>query len=78
MQARRQSDGQVITLSSELERGGEGRVLLADGMPGFLAKLYESPDAVPLRKLAIMLKNPPEDPRPGLGIVRSRKWGSRS
>jgi len=68
MQARRQSDGQVITLSSELERGGEGRVLLADGMPGFLAKLYESPNDVPLRKLAIMLKNPPEDPRPG-GVV---------
>ena len=68
MQARRQSDGQVITLSSELDRGGEGRVLLADGMPGFLAKLYESPNEVPLRKLAIMLKNPPEDPRPG-GVV---------
>jgi len=68
MQVRRESDGQVITLSSELDRGGEGRVLLADGLPGVLAKLYDAPDAVPLRKLAIMLKNPPEDLRPG-GVV---------
>ncbi|MBW4603516.1 MAG: tetratricopeptide repeat protein [Calothrix sp. FI2-JRJ7] len=57
----RDSKGQSILLTKKLASGGEGAVWQTN-RSGYLAKLYFSHDAERVKKLQLMLANPPEDP----------------
>ncbi|RUT07142.1 hypothetical protein DSM106972_024030 [Dulcicalothrix desertica PCC 7102] len=57
----RDSKGQSILLTKKLTSGGEGEVWQTN-RSGYLAKFYCSPDAERVKKLQLMLANPPEDP----------------
>ncbi|OKH56251.1 hypothetical protein NIES2101_00250 [Calothrix sp. HK-06] len=57
----RDSKGQPVLLTTRLASNGEGEVWQTN-RNGYLAKIYHSQDAKRLKKLQVMLANPPEDP----------------
>ncbi len=71
MQVRAQTTGRVITLQEKtlLAEGGEARIYLVPFDRGLLAKIYKNPNPQRVRKLPIMLANPPADPMRAQGGV---------
>ena len=63
----RQSDGSRILVNPQetLGKGGEALVFPVQEMPTVCAKLYHDPTDSQMRKLAVMLANPPDDPMAG-------------
>ncbi|WP_374791211.1 DUF1036 domain-containing protein [Aerosakkonema funiforme] len=55
------SKGQSISLVKEIARSGEG-VIWRTNLSGYLAKIYHSSDSDRVKKLEVMVANPPEDP----------------
>jgi tetratricopeptide (TPR) repeat protein len=55
------SKGRYISLEKRLASSGEGEVWQTN-FSGYLAKIYHSPKPEHLKKLQLMLANPPEDP----------------
>lgn len=55
------STGQSISLVKQIAISGEGEVWRTN-LPGYLAKLYHDPDPQKIRKLEVMVANPPQDP----------------
>jgi len=69
MQLKRLSNGQLITLGSEIARGGEGIIYRVLQDPTIVAKIY-LPDKITVdqvSKLRAMLANPPSDSTRGQG-----------
>jgi DNA-binding helix-hairpin-helix protein with protein kinase domain len=50
-----------ISLLREISKGGEGFIWETD-IPGYVAKLYKSPDPVRMKKIEVMVANPPSNP----------------
>ena len=69
MQLKRQTTGQRIELSSDLEigAGGQARIYVVPGDPGLVAKIYREPRDEYARKLDVMLASPPSDPSAAQG-----------
>jgi len=63
MQVKRQSDGQVINLGSEIARGGEGAIHPYPPDASLVAKVYHANKLkdIDSDKLRVMLTNPPDD-----------------
>jgi tetratricopeptide (TPR) repeat protein/serine/threonine protein kinase len=63
MQVKRQSDGQVINLGSEIARGGEGAIHPYPPDASLVAKVYHAHKLkdIDIDKLQLMLANPPDD-----------------
>ena len=63
MQVKRQSDGQVINLGSEIARGGEGAIHPYPPDASLVAKVYHADKLkdIDSDKLQLMLANPPDD-----------------
>ncbi|PSB04895.1 helix-hairpin-helix domain-containing protein [Merismopedia glauca] len=55
------STGQSISLIKQLATSGEGEVWRTN-IAGYLAKIYHHPDSQRIRKLEVMIANPPQDP----------------
>lgn len=55
------SKGQSISLVKEIARSGEG-VIWRTNLSGYLAKIYHLSDSARVKKLEVMVANPPEDP----------------
>jgi DNA-binding helix-hairpin-helix protein with protein kinase domain len=55
------STGQSITLVKQLANSGEGEIWRTN-VAGYLAKLYHDLDLNRIRKLEVMIANPPKDP----------------
>jgi hypothetical protein len=53
--------GIKITLGRLLKTGGEGKIYESDHPDGLVAKVYHSLDGLRLKKLEVMLANPPDD-----------------
>lgn len=60
--------GQPITLITPIARSGEGEIWQTD-QPGKLAKIYHSVDQHRVRKLEVMVANPPKDPNAGMNHI---------
>ncbi|MBE9041674.1 PD40 domain-containing protein [Oscillatoriales cyanobacterium LEGE 11467] len=58
----RQSNGQIITLNTELGGGGEGKIYALDRDSTLVAKVYHKPTSAAECKLKAMLLHPPYDP----------------
>lgn len=71
MQVRAKSAGRLITLQEKtlLAEGGEARIYPVPHDRSLLAKIYKNPNPQRVRKLPIMLANPPEDPMRAQGGV---------
>ncbi len=54
--------GQPIMMGKELGKGGEARVMLVEGHPDLVAKLYHLPTLEREAKVAAMVANPPVQP----------------
>ena len=63
MQFKRKSNGQVITLGSEIASGGEGAIHNFPPEPSLVAKVYHPKKLkdIDSDKLQLMLANPPDD-----------------
>ncbi|MCL1470452.1 helix-hairpin-helix domain-containing protein [Argonema antarcticum] len=61
MQVQRQSNGQMITLNTELGGGGEGKIYSISEEPLLVAKVYHQSAKVYTDKLSVMFANPPDD-----------------
>ena len=57
----RHSNNQTITLTKEIADSGEGKVWHTN-LNGYLAKIYHDPTPARIKKLKVMLANPPTDP----------------
>jgi len=69
MQVRRRSNGQLVTLNTELGGGGEGKIYAVAEHASWVAKIYHHPTAEMGEKLAAMVAHPPEDPSAAEGHV---------
>ena len=71
MQVRCKSTGRLITLQEKtlLAEGGEARIYPVPHDRALLAKIYKNPNPQRVRKLPIMLANPPDDPMRAQGGV---------
>ena len=58
MQLQRLSNGQCITLTSQVGAGGEAQVYAVQHDPTLVAKIYHRPADIPLHKLEVMLAHP--------------------
>ncbi|HEY9852696.1 MAG TPA: GUN4 domain-containing protein [Leptolyngbyaceae cyanobacterium] len=61
MRVQRQSNGQMITLNTELGGGGEGKIYSISEEPLLVAKVYHQSAKVYADKLSVMFANPPDD-----------------
>ncbi|MFB2922242.1 tetratricopeptide repeat protein [Aerosakkonema funiforme] len=61
MRVQRQSNGQMITLNTELGGGGEGKIYSISEEPLLVAKVYHQSAKVYTDKLSVMFANPPDD-----------------
>jgi serine/threonine protein kinase len=55
------STGEIISLTQQIAESGEGEVWQTN-RPGDLAKIYHNPRPEQIRKLEVMVANPPTDP----------------
>jgi formylglycine-generating enzyme required for sulfatase activity len=71
MQVKRQSNGQLITIGSELARGGEGGIYDFPPDASLVAKVYHADKLKNIDgyKLQLMLANPPDDSAKSHGYV---------
>lgn len=60
--------GQVLGLTQEIARSGEGEIWRTD-QPGLLAKIYHHPTPDRIRKLEVMIANPPQDPNASINHI---------
>lgn len=59
----------LLTLDSEMARGGEGAIHRVQGKPELLAKIYFPPPADQKKKLSAMIARPPVDPMIAQGHI---------
>lgn len=59
---KRLTNGQLVTLDTELGSGGEGKIYAVSQEPSLVAKIYHQPKNWYGDKLKVMLANPPDDP----------------
>jgi serine/threonine protein kinase len=68
-------DGRSVSLNTEIGRGGEGAIYASPRDPLECAKIYIKPvSAESLKKLTLMVANPPPDPTYKLRMHRSICW----
>ncbi|MGB3557739.1 MAG: hypothetical protein WBD58_08315 [Geitlerinemataceae cyanobacterium] len=69
MQVRQRSNGQLLTLNTELGGGGEGKIYAVAQDSSRVAKIYHQPTVEIAAKLAAMVAHPPDDPSAAEGHV---------
>lgn len=57
----RASNHQSVSLSKQIASSGEGEVWETN-LSGYLAKIYHNPTPERIKKLEVMIANPPDDP----------------